>query len=569
MERISNIIEGQASFATDSFNISSSNLTSNSLSAPLVNPSKNKTQANSPALANNSASTNNPPVANNLRPSGLLDNDSIWSNVLEQLAEVIDAKVFAAWFKNTSLRDIRFNDKEINSKENVAAKPSIHLNVTVPTKFTRDHVKSNYSNVLIDSIKEVFGDLDVLINYEVVPTKIIHTKSKAEELVSENKKVPTISDNAQKEIRKSSNNISTPEIKKYAANNSSNSDNSNSNLNLNYNFSNFVVGTCNQFAHAACLKVCENPGTAYNPLLIYGGVGLGKTHLANAVGNAAKRRKKNSLLVSSETFVTELIASLKTNTMEKFRAKFRSLDVLIIDDIQFIIGKERTQEEFFHTFNELYGKNKQIIITSDKLPQDLIGLEERLRTRFASGLSVDLQAPDFETRVAILSNKAESCGLSVSSEVARLIANRIDTNVRELEGALTRLQALCSLLGEEPSLQLAQKVIDTIAPSRSKELTTDYIKQVVAKQFAVSINDLTGKRRTQNIAIARQVAMYLCRKHTARSFPEIGALFGGRDHSTVIHAIRCINERMPTDDILRDNVERIAVVIEGVTPTSY
>jgi chromosomal replication initiator protein len=245
--------------------------------------------------------------------------------------------------------------------------------------------------------------------------------------------------------------------------------------------------------------------------------------------------------------------------MDKFKSRFRSLDILIIDDIQFIIGKERTQEEFFHTFNELYSNKKQIILTSDKIPQEMVGLEERLRTRFASGLSVDLQAPDFETRVAILSKKAETNGFDIPYDIAKVIANRIDTNVRELEGALTRLCAMCSLLNEKPSFEIANKVIDTIAPSKTKEVTTEKIKQVVAKQFNVSINDLSGKRRTQNIALARQIAMFLCRKYTARSFPEIGALFGGRDHSTVIHAIKSVNERLKSDVSLIKKLEDMSV----------
>ena len=233
--------------------------------------------------------------------------------------------------------------------------------------------------------------------------------------------------------------------------------------------------------------------------------------------------------------------------MEQFKTKFRSIDLLIIDDIQFIIGKERTQEEFFHTFNDLYNRHKQIILTSDKVPQELVGLEERLRTRFASGLSVDLQAPDYETRVAILIKKAENGGFELSEEVARLIAKHIDTNVRELEGALNKLQALSSMHQSPLTLSLAEQVLKSFAPTRHREITAETIQKVVAERFNVSINDLIGKRRTHNIAFARQVAMYLCRKLTGCSYPEIGALFGGRDHSTVIHANRAIGEKAASD----------------------
>ncbi len=472
------------------------------------------------------------------------DLDRSWEEIKSIIASGLDSKIFSAWFKPLKLNQI------ITIKSSgLENKDSLLLKILTPNKFFSEHIKKNYEALIKSAASSVLSCSNISLEYDVCDERVVpksNQNTKALKLSSQ--------ENSKLEISSSSN---------IRPNQNRISNDSQTNLSLNYNFSNFVVGTCNQFAHAACSKVAESPGNAYNPLLIYGGVGLGKTHLANAIGNAAKRRKKKVLLVSSEMFVTELIGSLKNNSMERFKSKFRSLDVLIIDDIQFIIGKERTQEEFFHTFNELYGKNKQIIITSDKLPQDLIGLEERLRTRFQSGLSVDLQAPDFETRVAILSNKCEQSDLKISDDILKLIAMRIDTNVRELEGALTRLQALCNLLGEKPSLQLAQKVLDTISPLKSRELTTDYIKEVVAKEFNVSVHDLSGKRRTQNIALARQVAMFLCRKHTARSFPEIGALFGGRDHSTVIHAIKSITDRMPNEESLRGQIEKIVVKLEG------
>lgn len=511
--------------------------------------------------------------------------EEVWSKVSSFIKPEIDEKIYAAWFQSLKVKSIEIIREEELKKAKVT--------VVVPNKFSRDHIKANYSKIIEDCFYACIGyPTTLFFIVETLPEVV----ARQERQLSESKKTKpkksdpslglfetlttpnyiahktvqsittqdSIASQANTSLNKTSQSNPQRRNELQKSNNRLNPSfgSIETNLNTAYNFSNFVIGSCNQFAHAACLKVSESPGTSYNPLLIYGGVGLGKTHLANAVGNAASRRGKKVLHASSETFVSELIASLRTNTMDKFKSKFRSLDILIIDDIQFIIGKERTQEEFFHTFNELYGKKKQIIITSDKLPQDLIGLEERLRTRFASGLSVDLQAPDFETRVAILTKKAELSGLEIPYEVAKVIADRIDTNVRELEGALTRLQALCSLLGESPSLEIAQKVIDTIAPTKKKEVTTDGIKQIVARQFNVSINDLSGKRRTQNIALARQVAMYLCRKHTARSFPEIGALFGGRDHSTVIHAIKAVSERMQSDLSLKTNIETIVSMLD-------
>ena len=335
------------------------------------------------------------------------------------------------------------------------------------------------------------------------------------------------------------------------------------NLNPKSNFSNYVVGACNQFAHAVSLRVSENLGGHYNPLFIYGGVGLGKTHLANAIGNAAHRRGAKVLLVSSEYFLNELISCVRSNRMDQFKKRFRSLDLLIIDDIQFLTGKERTQEEFFHTFNELHHRRKQIVITSDKMPQELVGLEERLRTRFASGLSCDLQAPDFETRVAILMKKAENSGISLPSDIAGFLAERIETNVRELEGALNRVQALSSLHNIPITKELAEEVLRSFSSHMLREITPELIKKIVAERYNVSVNDLLGKRRTQNIAFARHVAMHLCRSMTGCSYPEIGALFGGRDHSTVIHANRVIDTKRGLDPQINADVEKLINKIKG------
>jgi chromosomal replication initiator protein len=243
--------------------------------------------------------------------------------------------------------------------------------------------------------------------------------------------------------------------------------------------------------------------------------------------------------------------------MQQFKSKFRSIDLLIIDDVQFLIGKERTQEEFFHTFNELHQRGKQIVLTSDKVPQELTGLEERLRTRFSSGLSADLQTPDFETRVAILNKKAERLDIAIPNDVAGFLAEKVDTNIRELEGALNRIQAMSSLSESDITLELAQTALSSLHPSKKREITTEIIQQAVASKFNVSIGDLLGKRRTQNIALARHVAMYLCRKLTGRSYPEIGAVFGGRDHSTAIHACKKLEDCLDQDSKLKSQVSSI------------
>lgn len=335
------------------------------------------------------------------------------------------------------------------------------------------------------------------------------------------------------------------------------------NLNPNYNFANFIVGGCNEFASAVAMQVSRNPGTSYNPLFIYAGVGLGKTHLVNAIGNHVRRKGKSVLLVSSELFVNEMISSMKNGSMAKFKEKFRSIDMLIIDDIQFLNGKKTTQEEFFHTFNDLYNRRKQIVITSDKVPQELIGIEERLKTRFSSGISADMQTPDFETRVAILTKKAESSGIHLPGPVVHLLSEKIDTNIRELEGALNRIHAFSTLQNHPIDMDMAREALKAILPERNRDITPVSIQEIVSRRYCVSVGDITGKRRTHNIARARHVAMYVCRKMTGCSYPEIGAIFGGRDHSTVIHAFRTIEEKISSDSDFQSEIELIEKELRG------
>ena len=310
-----------------------------------------------------------------------------------------------------------------------------------------------------------------------------------------------------------------------------------SNLNPKYTFNSFVVGNNNSFAHAAALAVAEAPATAYNPLFLYGGVGLGKTHLMHAIGNEILKNNKNAsvLYVSSEKFTNQFINAIKDNKNEMFRNKYRNIDVLLIDDIQFIAGKERIQEEFFHTFNTLHDDGKQIIISSDRPPKDIQPLEDRLRTRFEWGLIADISNPDYETRMAILKKKAQLDNIIIDDDVLVNIATHIDTNIRELEGALNKLIAYSTLSNSPITIELSNKAISDVVSHHNKVLSIEYIQEVCAKYFNVTVEDLKGSRRSADIAFARQVAMYFCRDVANLSTPKIGLAFGKRDHSTVMH----------------------------------
>lgn len=333
-----------------------------------------------------------------------------------------------------------------------------------------------------------------------------------------------------------------------------------------YTFASFVVGASNQFANAACKAVAAQPGHHYNPLFLYGGVGLGKTHLANAIGHATIEANPDARVayLSAEAFMTQLITALRRDRMDEFKSTFRKIDVLIIDDVQFLANRERTQEEFFHTFNALHEAHRQIILTSDKVPKDIPGLEERLRNRFEWGLIADLQPPDMETRVAILEKKAEIDGLDLPREVAIHLASKIDSNVRELEGCLTRLSAFASLSKTAITVDFARHVLHDLLRDRST-VSIEAIQRVVCEHFGVRLSDLLSKKRTRSIAFPRQVAMYLARKLTGSSFPVIGERFGGRDHSTVIHATNTVEQKLKTDTRLRVSVEDLERVAQSNT----
>ena len=327
-------------------------------------------------------------------------------------------------------------------------------------------------------------------------------------------------------------------------------------LNPKYRFDNFVVGSANRLTHAACQAVAENPARAYNPLFIYSSVGLGKTHMLHAIGNAVLQQGKQVLYVSSEEFTNDLVHAIRTKTTTTFREKYREVDVLLIDDIQFIAGKDSTQEEFFHTFNSLYGQDKQIVMTSDRSPKAMSTLEDRLRSRFEWGLTVDMQAPDYETRLAILHEKAEKISQHVPEEVIDRIAKLISTNVRELEGAWNRVLAFAQLSGQELSLGLCERALFDFLPQASS-ITSKTVLEVVSEFFGVSLSALTGKSRARDIAFPRQIAMYLMREEGDMSLPRIGEELGGRDHTTVMYACDKIAELVDSDDKVRKQLMQL------------
>jgi chromosomal replication initiator protein len=336
-------------------------------------------------------------------------------------------------------------------------------------------------------------------------------------------------------------------------------------LNAKYTFGSFVVGSSNQMAHAASLAVAEGHSKTYNPLFLYGGVGLGKTHLLHAIGNRFLERNPGSrvMYITSETFMNELINSIRYEKMPAFRSRYRNMDLLLIDDIQFIAGKEKTQEEFFHTFNTIYESHKQIVLSSDKVPRDIPDLEERLRSRFEWGLIADIQSPDLETKIAILRKKAEQNSIALPDDVALFIANHITSNIRELEGSLIRLGAYASLGAREITVDFARETLKDLLASGERTITVEEIKREVASFFGVKVADLASKRRTQDFVHPRQIAMYLCRQLTSSSLPAIGKVFGGRDHSTVIHAIKLVALKMENSVELKNTVDILTRRIHG------
>ena len=401
------------------------------------------------------------------------------------------------------------------------------LRLGVPNNFTKDILEGRYKDLIINAIK-VITSKRYNIEFFIFSEETFELEEKAPKA----------------EPRK--NVVANDEMS--------------TTLNPKYTFDSFVIGNSNRFAHAAALAVAESPARAYNPLFIYGGVGLGKTHLMHAIGHYILQNNSKAKIcyVSSEKFTNELINSIKDDKNVEFRNKYRNVDVLLIDDIQFIAGKERTQEEFFHTFNALHDSNKQIILSSDRPPKEIPTLEDRLRSRFEWGLISDIQPPDFETRIAILKKKADVENLNIPNEVMVYIATKIKSNIRELEGALIRIVAYSSLTNKEISVDLASEALkDIISSKHAKQITIELIQDVVSSYFNLRIEDFKSQRRTRNVAFPRQIAMYLCRKLTDMSLPKIGEEFGGRDHTTVIHAYEKVSENLKTDESLQETVSEL------------
>ncbi len=338
-----------------------------------------------------------------------------------------------------------------------------------------------------------------------------------------------------------------------------------SNLNPKYVFENYVMGNSNRFAYAAAQAVANNPATTYNPLFLYGGVGLGKTHLMHAIGNRIKQNDPSMkvLYISSENFTNEIINSIYNKNTEAFRKKYRNIDCLIIDDIQFLKGKEQTQVEFFHTFNDLRDSNKQIIISSDRLPKEIETLEDRMRSRFEQGLIADIQPPDLETRIAILRQKAANDKIEMPNDVLTLLATSITNNIREIEGVYTKIVAYSSLMDVPVTLEITKKILDDMGNIvQVKQITFESITQAVAEHYHIKLDELFNKKRTQNIAYPRQIAMYLCRELADMSYPRIGELFGGRDHTTVIHAYEKISNKSKTDNKLQKDLNTLKEILK-------
>ncbi len=442
----------------------------------------------------------------------------LWNDTLAHLELNLSPQHFSTWIKPLKLVKIE--------------QDMVYLEV--PNRFVLDWVKENYSKL----IQKILSELSA-VSYRIQFS--VDSQSK---------------DNLPKKTTDIGITSRPVDVKVQSIRNNNSAD---LNLNQKYTFDEFVSGSSNQFAYAAAMAVANNPATTYNPLFIYGGVGLGKTHLVNAIGNAILKKSPYMRICyyTSEKFMNELINSLRYNRMDEFRNKFRSMDVILIDDIQFIAGKERTQEEFFHTFNALYESHKQIIVTSDKFPKDIPGLEERLRSRFEWGLIADIQPPDVETKLAILKMKAEHNNIKLPEDVALFLANSICNNVRELEGYLIRIGAYASLTSIPVSLEMARDILKDILIERNRELSVEEIIKKVSTHFNMKISDIKSSKRLKAVVLPRQIAMYLSRQLTPSSYPEIGDRFGGKDHSTIIHAIRKIEKLIEVDFQLRTTIENL------------
>jgi chromosomal replication initiator protein len=450
-----------------------------------------------------------------------MDAKQVWRAALGELQVSLSPANFETWLRDTHLVDV--DDQRFR--------------IAVPNGFAKDWLETRYRSLISQTLARVVG-------YSVQVEFVVAADGDAKAPAAEAATQP---------VRVESTRVGAPEGGGGATY-----------LNPRYTFSNFIVGSANRLAHAASLSVAERPGHAYNPLFLYGGVGLGKTHLMHAIGNAVvgKFPRKRVVYATSEKFTNEFITSIQQGRIDEFRARYRRIDLLLIDDIQFIADKERTQEEFFHTFNTIHEDGKQIVLSSDRPPKAILTLEERLRSRFEWGLIADLTAPDLETRIAILRAKAEEQGTPLTSDVIEFIARKVVSNIRELEGALNRIVAYASMGATPISIELAQAVLSNVLYNpKKRQVTPERIARAVSEYYGVGMDALQGQKREKSIVVPRQIAMYLMREETDVSLLRIGAELGGRDHSTVLHACDKINREMQVNDEMRREVSAVRELI--------
>ena len=444
--------------------------------------------------------------------------EALWKKCLERIEEQILPESYSTWFSPTYPRT--FDDGL--------------MTIAVPNQFYRKCLIENYRDLIETTLKSV-TEKPILVDFCIEAEKVAQTEQE-----KESQEIPVIEPGQS----------SFPPVL--------------SSLNPKYNFSTFVVGSSNQFAHAAALAVAAHPAMTYNPLFLYSAVGLGKTHLLHAIGNKICESCPGSRVryISAESFTVDLIESIKRDKMPFFRKRYRPLDVLLVDDIQFFAGKERTQEEFFYTFNTLYESHKQLVISSDRYPKNIHNMEERLRSRFESGLVADINPPDLETKVAILYKKADFYQRIIPQDAAIFIANNIKSNIRELEGVLLRVIAFSSFTHRKIDLELAREVLKDFTLDKNRHYTITNIIKSVAEYYDIKVSDIKSKRRTRNISVPRQIAMFICREHTKSSLPEIGRQFGGKDHTTVIFSYKKISNLIKENKALKISIQEIIDLIE-------
>jgi chromosomal replication initiator protein len=451
-----------------------------------------------------------------------MDAKQVWRAALGELQVSLSPANFETWLRDTSLVEV--DDQRFR--------------IAVPNGFAKDWLETRYRSLISQTLARVVG-------YSVQVEFVVATGGEAKAQAAEAAAQP---------VRVEPTRVGAPEGAQAGV----------TNLNPRYTFSNFIVGSANRLAHAASLSVAERPGHAYNPLFLYGGVGLGKTHLMHAIGNAVAARfpRKRVVYATSEKFTNEFITSIQQGRIDDFRARYRRIDLLLIDDIQFIADKERTQEEFFHTFNAIHEDGKQIVLSSDRPPKGILTLEERLRSRFEWGLIADLTAPDLETRIAILRAKAEEQGTPITADVIEFVARKVVSNIRELEGALNRIVAYAAMGAMPISIELAQAVLSNVLYNpKKRQVTPERIAKAVSDYYGVGMEALKGQKREKSIVVPRQIAMFLMREETDVSLLRIGAELGGRDHSTVLHACDKINREMQVNDEMRREVAAVRELI--------